>query len=337
MIVNPTKIRISASLPKKLKWGVAFNKNFDVSSFLSVLQLLQRSKLVSVYSNSKIEAKEMAHKYGAVNVFDNFDDFLNSDINVIYYADNSNDFFQFASKILLGDKKLVCERPSSISYEHALELNNLALKNNSILIVNYPHRFHPLVQKVKELLAKQILGKIISISASYNIDFIPDESFYGKSKLSGSGALRDLGTQMIDLLRFFHGEIAEQKSFVDNIVYKSNVEDFVSSLLKFENGSYGNMTVSYLSKKSSNRIEIIGHNGTITLENIFDKKKAPSKLIIDLNGEGKKVFRKRVNKTSLMLRTSQKIFVKKGMSPVTFYDVLMNTKLIEDIEKQTKR
>ena len=37
--------------------------------------------------------------------------------------------------------------------------------------------------------------------------FRPSNNFRFNKELSGGGALRDLGTHMIDLLRFFGGEI----------------------------------------------------------------------------------------------------------------------------------
>ena len=53
----------------------------------------------------------------------------------------------------------------------------------------------------------QRLGKLVSIDVNYNIDFPPGNNFRFQKDLSGGGALRDIGTHMIDFLRFFGGEI----------------------------------------------------------------------------------------------------------------------------------
>ena len=105
-------------------------------------------------------------------------------------------------------------------------------------MINHLHRFHPLVQKAKELINNQMLGKIVSISATYNIDISPGDNFRFKKELSGGGVLRDLGGQMIDLLRFFGGNIIDVKAYMDNVVYKSDVEDFASAIVKFEKNGY---------------------------------------------------------------------------------------------------
>ncbi|MEJ5263678.1 MAG: gfo/Idh/MocA family oxidoreductase, partial [Ignavibacterium sp.] len=85
----------------------------------------------------------------------------------------------------------------------------------------------------------------------------------------------------IDMLRLFGGEIIDVKGYMDNIVYKSEVEDFASAVVKFEKGGYGYFNVSYNSNKSFNRIEILGHKGIISLENFVGKKNVSAKLVIN--------------------------------------------------------
>ncbi len=334
MIVKPVNINLRVRLPKKIKWGVAFNKNFDVESFFSAIQLLTKSKVTSVYSNGINEAKSIAEKYGVVNYFNNINEFLKSEYDIVYLADNSNDFFENLNLFINNNKNVLCEKPSAISYNQSLEIEKKISEFGQKVIVNYSHRFNPLVIKAKELIDKQVVGKVHSISATYHIDFLPDESSIYKSKLSGISALRDLGHQMIDLLQYLGDEIIDIKYYTDKLIYKNPQNDFLTASLKFKNNCYGNLSVSYLSKKSINRIEILGHNGSIIIENIFDKKKAPTLLTIDLLGERKKIFRKKVNKTLMMLKNAQKSFLKNEKITIPFSEVTKNIYIIEQIEKE---
>lgn len=333
MIVKPVNINIRVKLPKKIKWGVAFNKNFDVASFFSAIQLLTKSKVTSVYSNGINEAKEISEKYGIANCFNNLNEFLNSEFEIAYLADNTKDFFENATFFINNHKNLLCEKPSAITYKQSQEIENLIQEKKLNVFVNYSHRFNPLLIKAKELIEKQVVGKIHSISATYHIDFLPDESSIYKSKLSGISVLRDLGHQMIDLLRFLGGDIVEIKSFADKLIYKNPYNDFLCAALKFQANYFGNLSISYLSKKPINRIEILGHNGSIIIENIFDKKKAPTLLTIDLLGERKKIFRKKVNKTLMMLKNAQKLLLKNEKITIPFSEVTKNIYIIEQIEK----
>lgn len=334
-MINPTgKLNFSNAIPKKLKWGVAGCGNFAETAFLPALQLAQRSKLVSVYSHNIQRARQIASKFGAPNSFDNFDKFLESDIDAVYISSANADHYQQILKAASAGKNILCERPMTLSLAEAETITKLCEENKIKIIIDFLHRFHPLVQKAKELIDKQMLGKIVSISASYNIDFTPNENFRFNKKLSGGGVLRDLGSQMIDMLAYFGGEIVEVKGFMDNVVYNLEVEDFATAIVRFKKGGYGSFNISYNTKKAYNRIEILGYNGSIAIENFLGKRLNPTKLIIDLQGEAKKVFRKRTNKLLFLIRSAQKTFIKNELPLASCKDALMNIRIIDEIEKQ---
>lgn len=334
MMNSSSILKFPSPIPRKLKWGVSGCGSFAENFFLPTLQLTQRSKLVSAYSSNLNRAKNVANKFGAPNAFDDFDAFLASEIQAVYISSaNSNHYWQVLKAAKAG-KHILCEQPISLNSLQAQEMIDVCKKYNVILVINHLHRFHPLVQKAKELVDKQMLGKVVSISASYNIDLAPGDNFRFKKNLSGGGVLRDLGGGMIDLLRYFGGEIVEVKAFLDNVVYKSDVEDFASAIVKFEKNGYGYFNVSYNTKKPYNRIEILGYNGSLTIENYLGEKNLATKLIIDLHGEGKKVFRKRTNKLLFLIRSAQKTFLKNELPLVTGEDGLITMQIIEEIEKQ---
>ena len=334
MMNSSARLKFSSAIPRKLKWGVAGCGNFAENSFLPALQLAQRSKLVSAYSHDLVRAKTISNKFGAPNSFDDYGAFLASDIEAVYISSVNSDHYKQIVDAAKAGKNILCERPMTIDSSQAEEVVKVCRENNVILIVNHLHRFHPLVQKAKELIDKQMLGKIVSISASYNIDYAPDHNFRFKKELSGGGVLRDLGSQMIDMLHYFGGEIGEVKAFMDNVVYKSDVEDFASAIVKFKKSGYGYFNISYNTKKTYNRIEILGYNGSISIENFFGKRNLATKLIIDLQGEAKKVFRKRTNKLLFLIRSAQKAFMKHELPSATAESALINMRTIEEIEKQ---
>lgn len=334
MIKSSTRLKFSSAIPRKLKWGVAGCGNFAENSFLPALLLAQRSKLVSIYSHDLKRAKNLAMKFGARNSFDDFDSLLGSDIDVVYISSVNADHHWQVLKAAKAGKNILCEMPIALNSVQIEEMIKVCKEQNVILMINHLHRFHPLVQKAKELINNQMLGKIVSISATYNIDVLPGDNFRFKKELSGGGVLRDLGGQMIDLLQFFGGNIVDVKAYMDNVVYKSDVEDFASAIVKFEKNGYGYFNISYNTKKAHNRIEILGYNGSLAIENFLGKKNLATKLIIDLQGEGKKMFRKRTNKLLFMIRSVQKTFLKNEPPLVTGEDSLKNMLIIEKIEKQ---
>ena len=298
------------------------------------MQQLKKSRLVSVYSSDPERAKFIAGKFAAEKSYNNYDEFLNSDFDALYISSINSNHYEQVIKGALAGKHILCEKPLALSSEQARLMIKSCEENNVLLSINYLHRFHPLVSKAKELIKKFLLGKVVSISANFNINFAPGNNYRFKKELSGGGALRDIGTHMLDLLRYLGGEIDEVKGFMDNVVYKSEVEDFAAGLVKFSNGSYGSFNVTYNTPKAFNRIEVLGYKGCLSIENLIGKKFESSKLVINLDGEAKKSFRRRANKQLYLLRSVQKSFLNNEIPLITGNDGLINLQLMEEFERK---
>ncbi len=318
---------------KKLRWGVAGCGRITENSFIPAVNQLKKSTLAAVYSHGIERAKFIAAKVPAAAAYDDFDEFIAQDFDALYVASANDDHYEQVIKAARAGKHVLCEKPLALTSEQAEEMVKVCKENNVLLAVNYIFRFHPLLKKAKELINNKHIGQIVSISANFHIDFPPSDNYrYVASK--GGGALRDLGTHMIDVLRFLGGEFSEIRGYMDKIVYKTEVDDFAGGIVKFEGGYYGGFQVSFNSKRAPNRIVIIGHKGTISIEDLIGKKFGVSKLIIDVEGERRKVFRRKSNKFVNMMRAMQKSFLKNTEPPVTGEDGLINMRLMEEIEKR---
>ncbi len=330
-------VAVKRPVVKKLKWGVAGCGRYAEHTFIPTMKFLRRSVTKSFYSHNLQRAKELADKIGASGYFDNYDEFLKSDIDSVFVSSVNADHYEQVIKAAEAGKNILCEKPIAMNSKQAEEMLDVCKKNNVLLAVNFIYRLHPQIIKAKELIKSQKIGKLVSVNISFNLDFPPSNNFRFKRELSGGGALRDLGSHILDLLRYFGGEIVEIDGYMDNIIYKYDVEDYAAAIIKFKNDCYGSFNVSFNTKKSFNRIEILGHTGAISIENFIGVKALSSKLTIQLDGEAKKSFRKRGNKFLYMIRAIQKSFLKNEIPPVTGEDGLINMKLIEELERKCQR
>ncbi len=329
---TPRNINLKVPLPRKLKWGVAGCGSFLENVFLPSLQVVKRSRLISVYSHNIDRAHEIAVKFGAPNFFDDYQKFLNSNIDAVYISSSNSDHYYQVIEAAKAGKHVFCERPIALNSKQAEEMVRTCRENNVLFAINHIHRFHPLILKVRELIDKNILGKLVSINASYHIDMPPADNFRFKKDLSGGGVLRDAGAVVIDLMRYFGGEVSEVKGIIDNVIYKSEVDDFAAAIMKFVNGEYGIFNVSYDTKKPFIRLDIIGLNGIINVESNIDKRNLVTKITIDLKGQAKMVFRKKFNKIAFVIRSVQKSFLNNKIPLVSGEDGLNNIRIIEKIE-----
>jgi predicted dehydrogenase len=318
---------------KKLKWGIAGCGRYAENTFIPAMHMLRKSTVHSVFSNNEQRSKEVALKHGIPLYFSEYNDFLNSDIDAVYVSSANSDHYKQVIEAAKAGKNILCEKPMALNSVEAEEMIGVCRENNVKLSVNYVFHFHPLVKKAKELIDNEIIGKFISVSTNFNIEIAPSSNFR-HFKAGGGGALMDLGTHMIDLMRYFGGEISSIHGVMDSVVFKTEVDDFASAIVKFENGGYGYFNVSFNSKKAFNRVEILGHKGAISIEKMIANRYSPSKLTILIEGEAKKSFRKRANKQLQLLKSVQKSFIKRTDPVVTGYDGLINLKLMEELKKQ---
>jgi predicted dehydrogenase len=324
---------LAARKAKRLKWGISGLGKFAEGTFIPTLQMVKRSQLHSVYSSSQKRSKFIAEKFAVPNYFHDFENFLKSDFEALYIASANSDHHWQVIKAAEAGKHILCEKPMALDLKEAQEMVDACKKNNVQLAVNYVYRFHPLVVKAKEVIDKGMLGKLVSIGMNFNIDYPPTDNFrYEKAR--GGGALRDLGSHMIDLIRFFGGDVEQVKGYVDKVVYKSEVDDFASGILKLDHSGYGYFNVSFSTVSGFNRIEILGYNGSISIEKLIARRNVPSKLSISLKGEYKKAFRKRANKLYYLLKSVQKSFLRNETPQVTGEDGLINMKIMEQLENR---
>jgi len=321
---------------KKVKWGVAGCGRFAENSFLPAIRITRNGLVTALYSRDFNRAKSLAEKFGVQNYFDNYDEFLKSDIDAVFVASSNAHHYEQVIKAARAGKNILCEKPLALTSKQAEEMVRVCKENKVLLAVNYVHRYHPLVIKAKELIVDQKLGKLVSVDLHFNIDFPPDNNFRFKKELSGGGALRDIGTHMIDLLRFFGGEIETIDGNIDNLVYQSEVDDFALGAVKFAKGGYGTFNVSFNNKKAFNRIEILCHKGAIAIDNLIGRKILAPKLTILLEDETRKSFRKRGNKVHFVIRSVQKSFLRNETPHASGEDGLINMKLMEELEEKCR-
>lgn len=325
--------KVSSGTSKKFNWGIAGCGKIAEEAFLPTLHLLKKSKLTAVFSHKPERAKAIADKFGTANYFSDYSMFLESDFQAVYISSVNSDHYWQVIEAAKAGKHILCEKPMALNSRQAEEMIKICEENNVYLAINFTQRFHPLVKKARELISQGFIGKIVSVQINFNIDLPPSQNFRFKIDKSGGGALRDLGTHAIDLLRFFGSEIVDINGYADNVIYNTEVDDFATGIVKFKKSGYGYFNVSYNSEKAFNRIEILGYKGSISLEKIINHRNTPAKLSINLKGEGKKAFRKRANKFAYRIKSFQKSVLNNEVPEASGYDGLINLKLMEELEK----
>ena len=98
---------------------------------------MRRSSVQSFYSHNLNRAKELAEKSGASGYFDNYDEFLKSDIDCVFIASVNAHHYEQVIKAAEAGKNILCEKPLAITSKQAEEMVEACKRNNVLLAVNY--------------------------------------------------------------------------------------------------------------------------------------------------------------------------------------------------------
>ena len=228
------------------------------------------------------KAKAIAGKYKAA-AYGKVEDILqDNDIDAAVIV-LPNKFLAPTSKLFLEKgKHVLCEKPGAISVAELSKTVRIAEKNSCRYMVGFNHRFHPGLSEAKKLLAKGTIGNLLLVRARYGFGGRPgyEKEWRHNKSLSGGGELIDQGIHLIDLARWFMGDMKEVKGFTQKAFWKSRVEDNAFMLLKDKKGRVASLHASWSDWRPIFSFEIFGTNGYLVVEGLGKKYGGREKLYI---------------------------------------------------------
>lgn len=243
--------------------------------FMGKTHAFSLSSLPFYYDKLNFEAKYTAvctsHIESAKSATDHFnlgyatvneDDIINDkSIDVIDICTPNIYHYETARKAILAGKHVLCEKPLTVTYEQAAELDKLAdaafEKNGQVCGMVFNNRHLAAVMHAKELIDSGRLGRILSFDFKYlhNSCIDPERTAGWKQDkdICGAGTLFDLGAHVIDLCRYLCGDFAEiyakeQIAFPihkrnDGSIWETNADEATYITATLECGAVGTVTV----------------------------------------------------------------------------------------------
>lgn len=168
---------------------------------------------------------------------------------------------------------ILLEKPVSNSLERLDTLQQAAQKSGSKILVGFQFRYHPTLNKARELIRAGALGKVLTVHANWG-EYLPQwhpwedyrRSYAARAGLGG-GVLRTL-SHPLDYLRYLIGEVKSLWSFNGHISpLELDVEDVAEIGLRFSNGAIGGVHLNYFQRPPRHTLEIVGTQGTLCWDN----------------------------------------------------------------------
>ncbi|HMB21888.1 MAG TPA: Gfo/Idh/MocA family oxidoreductase [Anaerolineales bacterium] len=168
---------------------------------------------------------------------------------------------------------ILLEKPVSHSLERLDILQKAAEKSGSKILVGFQFRYHPTLNKARQLIQSNALGKILTVHAHWG-EYLPQwhpwedyrQSYAARANLGG-GVIVTL-THPLDYLRYLLGDVEALWSFNGHLSpLEVDVEDMAEIGLRFIGGAVGGVHVNYFQRPPIHRLEIVGTDGTLRWDN----------------------------------------------------------------------
>ena len=209
---------------------------------------------------------------------------VRDDIDLVDICTPGDSHAAIAIAAAKAGKAILCEKPLANSLAEAEEMLAAVRSTGVLHMICHNYRRVPAIALARQMIEHGEIGEIYHYRGVYLQDWIVDPEFPRVWRLnkaqSGSGALGDLSSHMIDLARYLVGEITEvtgtMKTFITERPSESgsskrepvDVDDAALALVKFANGGVGSIESTRFApgRKNYNRFEINGSKGSIAFD-----------------------------------------------------------------------
>lgn len=218
------------------------------------------------------KAQELAVQYGAqyeTNWHKAVSDKKIDAVLVLTYPDSHAAISIAAMK---NGKDVFCEKPLAKTEDEVLAMVQTAKKNRRILKCGFNHRYHPAIAAAYKLFKEQcVIGKPIFGRAKYGIAGRQglEKEWRSDPGIVGGGQLMEQGIHLIDLYRWFLGEIKEVVGFADTAYWNIKpLEDNAFALLRTKDMVPISIHSSLTQWINTFEFELYGEKGSLTVQGL---------------------------------------------------------------------
>lgn len=218
------------------------------------------ASLAGVVTSRGITSKNVADKFKFNYCSTEPNDVLNdTEINTVFIATPHSSHADLTIRTLHAQKNVFVEKPLAITEDQLLSVIEANKKYNQNLMVGFNRRFAPVCNSIRK--GFQNVNEPIVVNIRVNAGFIPKEHWIQNPEIGGGRIVGEV-CHFVDLMQYFTNS-EPVRVFAESISSDNSLltcDDNIAVVIKFKNGSVGNLTYLANGDKSmpKERIEVFG-------------------------------------------------------------------------------
>ena len=223
----------------EVAWGLIGSTGWADSTFGPAIAAADNGRLHSVLSSSQESANAFCEKHEVEKGYADLDAFLADDaLDAVWVASANYLHAPQTIAALKAGKHVLCEKPMALNVTECESMLAAADAANCQLGIGYHLRHHPLHQELQQEWKSGQFGDPVFFRAQLYFAYpeAPAE-WRQKKERSGGWALSDIGTHLIDLSRWFMGDVEAAQGILSSPRWGFETDDHAIVTMRFKGGA----------------------------------------------------------------------------------------------------
>ncbi|MEA2992987.1 MAG: hypothetical protein QOD40_1907 [Alphaproteobacteria bacterium] len=214
-------------------------------------------------------ADDLARRVGARATPD-WREAVEADVDAVIVATTHDQLAIVARGAVEAGRHVLVEKPAGRNVDEVRPIAEAASARGLVVKVGFNHRFHPAFQKARQIIDDDGLGPLMSIRGRYGhggrVGY--EQEWRCQPEISGGGELIDQGSHLIDLARWFLGDLSLEYAAVPTFFWDIPVDDNCFLALSSKSGQIAWLHASWTEWKNIFSFEIAGRNGKLAIDGL---------------------------------------------------------------------
>lgn len=226
-------------------------------------------RIVAVADVDAERARSLAAETGARAVSD-AREVIASDVDLVIVATTHDRLAQIALAAVDSGRHVLVEKPAGRTAAEVEPLAAAARRSGRVVKVGFNHRFHPGLQRAKQIVASGALGPLLWVRGRYGHGGRPgyEREWRCDPERSGGGEAIDQGSHLVDLARFMLGDLALEYAALPTYFWNVPVEDNCFLALRGARGEMAWLHASWTEWKNTFCFEVCGRDGKVVVDGL---------------------------------------------------------------------
>ena len=242
-----------------------------------------RVELVAVGSRDSAKAQAYAAEHGIERAHGSYEALLADDnVEAVYIGLPNGMHHEWTMHALEAGKHVLVEKPYTRRAAEAEAAFAAADAAGRVLMEAFMYRHHPQTAVVRDLVTGGAIGRLQVVKTTFSFALEDLTNVRALPELDG-GAMMDVGCYCVNAIRLLAGE--PERVSGEQVIGSTGVDMALHGTLRCADDVIGQFEASFRSPRRQ-RVEVVGEEGTITVEAPFRVDWGGAVLLARPDGEG---------------------------------------------------